>query len=152
MAKPIFIMRLSGNSYHRYSQGDELTKLLRDMAVELHDYHFIYLYDGLLEGDTYVFECHNVDTVPESDINDLKERLEAIAKHGMERIEAEREQEKIKLADAYSMGGSGGSGITHSGLYTSSHTLVQGMYPVNSLYASAQITTPKPKKKAWWQL
>lgn len=90
MAKPIFIMRVPsnyGSHIHQYEFGD----LLRRMAVELKDYNFVWIVDGL--SDQIVFETHNVDSASESDVKELMERLNMLSEHGLERLKAQIREE-----------------------------------------------------------
>ncbi len=94
MAKPILVMRIPV-SYQRDMRGEQFNDLLRRTSIELRDYHFLWLIDGLCE--QIVFETHNADNVAESDINDLKERLTTLANHGVEimNIEIEKRTKQI---------------------------------------------------------
>jgi hypothetical protein len=89
MAKPIIVMRIP-TSYLRGHNSTDLNDMLRRTALELRDYHFLYIYDAICE--QIVIETHNIDNVPESDINDLRERLIDIAEHGEQMIKANKEE------------------------------------------------------------
>jgi hypothetical protein len=70
MAKPIFIIRIPALALETMG-GDKLTAITKGLQTQLDDYHVLSMVDNHVE--TAGFQCFNADTVPEIELDALKE-------------------------------------------------------------------------------
>lgn len=70
MAKPIFIIRIPVSALETMG-GDTLTEITKGLQTQLDDYHVLTMVDNHVE--TAGFQCFNADTVPEIELDALKE-------------------------------------------------------------------------------
>lgn len=70
MAKPIFIIRIPVSAMETMG-SDKLTQITKALQTQLADYHVLLMVDNHVE--TAVFQCFNADTVPEIELDALKE-------------------------------------------------------------------------------
>ncbi|HBW85687.1 MAG TPA: hypothetical protein DEF82_02785 [Crocinitomicaceae bacterium] len=70
MAKPIFIIRIPVSALETMG-SDKLTEITKGLQTQLDDYHVLSMIDNHVE--TASFQCFNADTVPEIELDALKE-------------------------------------------------------------------------------